>query len=157
MTDTQTGGSQKLFAGADGFTRSYIDTALQLMSDDPDLPDGFVPDVEKLSTAGMQRMLADCAEFQRLHGDVISEAVHPRKKRGEWSPEALAGMDFWLTRCGHGVGFWEDDRWVEPHASAMDKTSENFGNQDLVLGDDGLIYAEGGLELGISTAPTMRG
>lgn len=32
---------------------------------------------------------------------------------------AMAGHDFWLTRCGHAAGFWDED-WTEPHAGRLD-------------------------------------
>lgn len=53
---------------------------------------------------------------------------------------ALAGHDFWLTRSGHGAGFWDGD-WPEPAASTLDKASKEFGNVDLYVGDDGQIHA----------------
>ncbi|QNP78372.1 hypothetical protein [Agrobacterium tumefaciens] len=53
---------------------------------------------------------------------------------------AMAGHDFWLTRCGHGAGFWDGD-WPEPAASVLTTASEEFGNVDLYVGDDGQIYA----------------
>ncbi len=53
---------------------------------------------------------------------------------------AMAGHDFWLTRCGHGAGFWDGD-WPEPAASVLTEASKEFGNVDLYVGDDGQIYA----------------
>jgi hypothetical protein len=50
-----------------------------------------------------------------------------------------AGYDFWLTRNGHGAGFWDGD-WPEPAATYLTKESKKFGTANLYLGDDGLIY-----------------
>jgi hypothetical protein len=52
---------------------------------------------------------------------------------------AMAGHDFWLTRCGHGAGFWDGD-WPEPQATILDEAAKRFGNVDLYVGDDGAIY-----------------
>lgn len=53
---------------------------------------------------------------------------------------AMAGHDFWLTRCGHGAGFWDGD-WPEPAATALTEASKAFRNVDLYVGDDGEINA----------------
>lgn len=149
--------SQEMFDKADRFTRSYVVAALTLMDDEePNLPENFEIIPRNIAPESMRRMIADCAEFQRRHGDVIYEALEPRRAaRSEHSAEELAGNDFWLTRCGAGAGFWDGD-WIEPHARAMDETSREFGNQDMIVGDDGLIYAEGGLVLGASMSPSPR-
>lgn len=53
-----------------------------------------------------------------------------------------AGRDFWLTRCGHGTGFWDrgDDVWHPVARDAMDAYSRDAGNVDLYVGDDGMIH-----------------
>ncbi|MBN9237284.1 hypothetical protein QFZ88_005590 [Mesorhizobium sp. YL-MeA3-2017] len=48
----------------------------------------------------------------------------------------MAAHDFWLTRCGHGAGFWDED-WPEPHASRLDFAARAFG---VYVGDNGMIY-----------------
>lgn len=50
-----------------------------------------------------------------------------------------AGHDFWLTRCGHGVGFW--DRDLGDIGDRLTKSCEKFTNIDLYLGDNGQIYS----------------
>lgn len=52
----------------------------------------------------------------------------------------LAGHDFWLTRNGHGAGFWDGD-WHEPKATYLTALSDEFGPVETYLGDDGMIYA----------------
>lgn len=49
-----------------------------------------------------------------------------------------AGVDFWLTRNGHGAGFW-DGGWPE-HSDELTKLSKPYGSVDLYIGDDGLIH-----------------
>ena len=59
-----------------------------------------------------------------------------KRKRAE-----SGGHDFWFTRNGAGVGFWEDDRgWSEEEGKAMDEYCEKKGSFDLYVGDDGKIY-----------------
>lgn len=54
-----------------------------------------------------------------------------------------AGHDFWLTRNGHGTGFW--DRTYANDVSAMigDELADqarSYGEVDLYIGDDGAIH-----------------
>jgi hypothetical protein len=50
-----------------------------------------------------------------------------------------AGHDFWLTRNGHGCGYWDGD-WPKGVAEGLDRLARSFGAFDLYLGDDGLIH-----------------
>lgn len=85
----------------DAFTRSYIAAALWSSTDNADDrgdepldanygPDDIAPDT-------LARMVEDCETFQRDNGGDIA------------SDFERAGHDFWLTRNGHGAGFWDGD------------------------------------------------
>jgi len=53
------------------------------------------------------------------------------------------GHDFWLTRAGHGAGFWDGDYEADEEKKDGDKLTEitkSFGNLDPYAGDDGKIY-----------------
>jgi len=50
------------------------------------------------------------------------------------------GYDFWLTRNGHGAGFW-DGSWKGPYAPALDQLSKQFGDCELYVADDGQVHA----------------
>lgn len=58
-----------------------------------------------------------------------------------WSDEQF-GHDFWLTRNGHGTGFW--DRYNGgPEGDIGQKLTliaKSFGSLDPYVGDDGLLY-----------------
>ena len=52
-----------------------------------------------------------------------------------------AGIDFWLTRNGHGAGFW--DRGLGEVGDQLTKKCDwqgKFGERNLYIGDDGKIY-----------------
>jgi len=49
-----------------------------------------------------------------------------------------AGHDLWLTRNGHGAGFWDGD--AGRSGDALTSKAEALGEIDLYIGDDGLIY-----------------
>ncbi len=48
-------------------------------------------------------------------------------------------QDFWYTRNGHGVGFW--DRGLGKVGDDLSTLARNEHGRDLYLGDDGLIYS----------------
>ena len=109
----------------DEFTRAYIECALWSSLDDETPMDenyGF----DDLSDECLSRMLNDCSKFQTENMKMISEDL----------PQA--GHDFWLTRNGHGAGFWDGD-WPEFGALLTEKCKE-FGEVDLYVGEDGLVY-----------------
>ena len=62
--------------------------------------------------------------------------------RDFWTAEQF-GHDLWLTRNGHGAGFW--DRYYGDHDGAhigrkLTDMAHSMGGIDLYLGDDGKIY-----------------
>jgi len=58
---------------------------------------------------------------------------------GECTVDEKAGHDFWLTRNGHGAGFWDGD-WQEPAGAELSKASKAFGEINLYVSDDGKLY-----------------
>ena len=123
----------------DNFTKAYIEAALWSSTDDAGEP--LDNGEHELAPETEAKMLADCERFQSeqskyLETDYRSQA----RASGECAVEESAGHDFWLTRCGHGAGFWDGD-WEEPAATKLTEASKTFGNVDLYIGDDGLIYS----------------
>lgn len=49
------------------------------------------------------------------------------------------GHDFWLTRNGHGAGFW--DRGYGDLGDELTSACDPYGSCDLYVGDDGKVYA----------------
>ena len=80
---------------------------------------------------------ADCQSFWQSYGYLI-ERIDPDN---EYSSAELAGHDFWLTRNGHGAGFWDRGGLWGTHEDALVKGAETYDELSLYLGDDGLIYA----------------
>lgn len=109
----------------DAFTEAYIDAALFSEVDGDGDPLDANHDVHSIHPDTLAKMVADCAAFQ---------AAHPT------DDESQAGHDFWLTRNGHGAGFWDGD-WPEPLAGTLTDAAHAFGECDLCIGDDGLIHS----------------
>ncbi len=73
---------------------------------------------------------ADCLSFWRRFGCYIDAAGNGAMQ---------GGHDFWLTRNGHGAGFWDGD-WDEPYGHMLDMGAKAYGEFQTYFGDDGLIY-----------------
>ena len=129
----------------DEFTTAYIEAALWVSNDDSGEPLDKNYSVDDIAADTLAAIVNDCAKFQfspewQAVLSAEDDARTPRRQKHGCSIEGSAGHDFWLTRCGHGAGFWDGD-WIEPHATALDKLSESFGDVDLYVGDDGKIYS----------------
>ena len=127
----------------DGFTLACLEAALWSSTGAAGEPLEREHDIADIDQGVLERLAADCKRFQASPAwqAVLASEDDPRtaRRQGYGCVEESAGRDFWLTRCGHGAGFWDGD-WKEPHASALDRLSRSFGNVDLYIGDDGKIH-----------------
>lgn len=74
-----------------------------------------------------QRIIDDCRMFREQAGDLLSGLN-----------EEQCGHDFWLTRNGHGAGFW--DRGLGDLGQKLTDAAHSFGEQWTYIGDDGKVY-----------------
>lgn len=124
----------------DAFTRAYLECALW-SSNDESTPSGGEPldknyGIDDLSPDTIQQAKADCERFQAENADDIRDANY---NFIGYSDEVMAGHDFWLTRNGHGTGFW--DRELGDIGDRLTEAAKAFGQIDLYVGDNGLIYS----------------
>ena len=109
------------------FHFGYVECALWSSSDEDGEPlDGLGL---SLSDEAEAKLLADCADFFNANRDLYTAAG--------W-PDVQAGHDFWLTRNGHGAGFW--DRGLRD-GDALSDIAHAYGTCDLYIGDDGMVHA----------------
>jgi hypothetical protein len=80
------------------------------------------------------KVVEDCTKFQRENEDVLREAC----KSGEYNM-MNAGHDFWLTRNGHGAGFWDGDL-PDALGDKLADEAHAYGVQSPYEGDDHLLY-----------------
>jgi hypothetical protein len=111
----------------DVFFESYVETALWSSTDDNDVPLDERFEVEDISPASLQSMREDCDDFMNGVKDLIEDDV------------SRAGHDFWLTRNGHGAGFWDGD-WPEEAGKILTKRSKEYGSSYLYVGDNGKLF-----------------
>ncbi len=119
----------------------YISAAMWSSTDETDetggnpLDDNY--DVNDLAPNVYEQMRADCRAFLKIvaalgitDADLIDECVGSRGA----SYEEHVGHDLWLTRNGHGCGFW-DGGWGAI-GERLSMAAQSLGSADLYLGDD---------------------
>lgn len=121
------------------FLTGYIAAALFTSIDDSGEPldDNYSgADIDQTVLAAMT---ADCVKFQTENAALLAE-VYKLGTPSAINPEAYAGHNLWLTRNGHGTGFW-DRGYPKPLADALTKASEDFGEVTLTV-DEGTFFYE---------------
>jgi hypothetical protein len=95
--------------------------------------------IDDIAPECAKAMQSVCADFCKAnHADLAEYCA--RMKTEQWSGEERAGHDFWLTRNGHGAGFW--DRGLGALGDRLTRAAKVYSGVDLYPGDDGLIYGE---------------
>ena len=117
------------------FIHAYIEAALFTSTDNSDDSGGQPLDknyaADDIAESSRKAIISDCMAFMKQNRkDLESDGSLNMSQ---------AGHDFWMTRTGQGVGFWDGD-WPEPMATRLTKSSEKFGTMDLYVGDDGKLY-----------------
>jgi hypothetical protein len=121
------------------FIYGYLTAALWSSTDDEGEPLDAQFDTDDIAPETLEQMTSDCDLFWTQCREQITCDDGPTGPHGTSQIE-MAGHDFWLTRCGHGAGFWNGD-WPEPHSTILDEAARAFGNVDLYIGDDGKVWA----------------
>lgn len=119
--------------GIDSFIAGYTECMLWSSHD------GELESLEEyeLAPKTSERVAKDCRAFIASNLADLQLYVEQRDCEG-YEPWECAGHDFWLTRCGHGAGFW--DRGLDELGDRLSAASELAGNQDPYIGDDGDVY-----------------
>ena len=135
--------------GDRNFFEAYVTCALWSSNDESDESGGQPLDANydesDIAPETMDKMRADYLKFQVDNADLLARYYElipeGRDSSGEWTPEAQAGHDFWLSRNGHGAGFFDRD---VPHElrDSLQELARRAGEFDLYIGDDGLIYGQ---------------
>lgn len=109
----------------------YLTCALWSSTDDTGEPLDSNYDCSDIAEESSKAAEAEIADFLSL---CEREGLNPL---AEMSAEQF-GHDFWLTRNGHGAGFW--DRGLGELGKELTKWAKTFGSSDAYVGDDGKIY-----------------
>jgi hypothetical protein len=117
----------------------YIQTALWSSTDDAGMPLDTIADASNIAPESLASMREDLEAFVASVDESFLEF---------WQAELGAGQvghDFWLTRNGHGAGFW--DRFSAGIGARigqhLTEASRPFGESSLYVLPDGRIHVGG--------------
>jgi len=116
---------------------AYMQCALWSSTGDDGEPLDGLYETWEISDEAQASMIEDCESL------LDSVEYAEIDWRSGWTAEQF-GHDFWLTRNGHGAGFW--DRYygdTDPRTLIGDqltRLSKPYGESDLYVGDDGKLY-----------------
>jgi hypothetical protein len=117
------------------FYIGYVDAALWSSSDCHPVTgeileslEGFEPSIEF-----KQKAFSDCHAFWHTHFGLLQTLCIDYNTY--W---AQHGHDLWLTRNGHGAGYW--DRNYGMVGERLTEAATALGEMSLYLGDDLLVY-----------------
>lgn len=115
--------------------RGYVECALWSTTDDDDDPLDDWATISDVAAETLAAMVADCADFAT--GETLADLESlAQSGAADWGRH---GHDFWLTRNGHGAGFW--DRGYGEAGDRLAAAAKVYGESDLYRGDDGKVYA----------------
>lgn len=146
IVDEETFGSDFTDADRESFFRSYLGAAF---STGPEDDDGYQFDSrfdeDALCATSRDHMVEDCRLFmdacrrELLLAERVEDEYPDLRREGTYSQ---AGYDFWMSRTGAGVGFWEPGDWPPEVAGILDAAAKHFGEASVI--DSGrVVYFEG--------------
>lgn len=120
------------FQKLDSFTQGYVHAIFftECHSDNPELVDATFSD---LAPETLATIIADCAAFQEANTTLLDTACNTPRYDSK-----RAGTDYWLTRNGHGAGFW--DRGLGETGSRLSDMARLDGSRYAYKGDDEKLY-----------------
>lgn len=126
------------FNDLDGFTKGYFEA--MLWTDEEDLNnDGADVNYHNIDPEDAAKQIADCERFKTEGAALLQQAWDQHHMSDE-----SAGHDFWLTRNGHGAGFWDrdldSDAGGKKLGDALTALCKKFGEVWTYVGDDKLIH-----------------
>lgn len=149
MPEFRMNGRCDAFTALDAFTQGCIECIFFTNTEpgttretwNPETQSSLPGDVgfQDLAPETLASIIADCERFQKAHAKLLAKAYN----RPGYDEER-AGRDFWYTRNGHGVGFWDRDELgkdLGAKLSACCGWRTKFPDVDVYLGDDGKVYS----------------
>lgn len=112
------------------FLDSYLDCAVWASCDDEGIPledRGYTS--WDFSLNALEQARKDCEGFFEEMGSTMYETG------GDFGDH---GQDFWLSRNGHGTGFW--DRGYGEVGDKLHKAAKVYSFSDVYVADDGFLY-----------------
>jgi hypothetical protein len=112
------------------FVDAYLEAALWSSTDEHDQPLDAVFGVNDFSNEAFDQAVRECNDFIRSN----------QKDLKSVGSAAQHGHDFWLTRNGHGAGFW--DRGYGAAGKRLTENAHAYGEINAYANDDGVVRFE---------------
>jgi hypothetical protein len=114
----------------DAFSDSYFDTTIWA-----EKPEDC--DADDVWPGCYPKILEDCDRFQRENEELLNEAYQTMRRDGYGDLRLYdvtdAGHDFFLSRNGHGTGFW--DRGLGEVGEKLHNAASAYGQVDVLPGE----------------------
>lgn len=108
---------------------AYVECALWSSTwNDVPLDDDYGPD--DIAPEALASMRSELTDFLDL--------LEQEKIDASAIEAGRMGHDFWLTRNGHGAGFW--DRGLGELGDELTRWAKTYGSSDLYVGDNNKVY-----------------
>lgn len=99
----------------DAFLKQYLETALWSSIDENEYYFDSNYTIDDFSDEAMNRAMKDCALFIKKAKDLLND------------DDEKNGHNFWLSRNGHGAGFFDEDTYDSNTRKALQELSKEFG------------------------------
>lgn len=125
----------------ESFIRGYLEAALWSSTDTinqgSEEEEIVSLDGYRWASGEVEKLHYDCTHFIKNNFNICKQYASKidTSSDDEW---AYMGYDFWLTRNGHGAGFW--DRGLGDLGTELTKAAKVYGEVYVYLGDDELVY-----------------
>ena len=113
----------------------YIETALWSSPDTSESEEEYLDgkySIDDIDKDTLESLAKELKEFINKYYSLVS-----KEDKDKGISEFV--HNFWLTRNGHGAGFWDGDY---KNGEALSSAAEKYGPLYLYVGDDGKIYSE---------------
>jgi hypothetical protein len=112
--------------------RGYLECALWSSNDadNEDTPFDRDYSIDDIAEETINQAIEDCNSFMEKAGEI----------KDTDNDDGRIGHDFWLTRNGHGAGFWDGDYPID--GDRLTELCKTFKECYMYVGDDGKIYID---------------
>lgn len=126
------------FQALDSFTQGYVEAMFFTSASSPDDGGLYGATFADLHPDTLKSIIFECQEFQSDNRHTLDEALDNGRVNGY--DDAAAGRDFWYSRNGHGVGYF--DRGLGDAGDKLQEAAYQACESTLYRGDDDFLHLD---------------